>query len=191
MHKLTLTLLHTLLFILIYNFGNCQLSDFVVVKKPNGRTLYQLVAGNKVQLTTNDKKFYDGVVHQIKHDSITIKTWWLNITRNEFGGAIIDTVTYYYNKYHYNDIKNIKINYKRSFILGRSDKILKAAGLGYFLLDVLNNVRPGIPIFTKESTKRYAIAGAAFGLGVVIKKFFLNNGFSKKRHTIGYIKITN
>lgn len=180
----------TFVLILIYCFSFCQLSDFIVIKKPNGRTIFQLVAGNKVQLNTNDNRFYNGIVHQIKHDSITIKTWRLNITRNEFGGAIIDTVTFYYFKYHYNDIKNIKVNYKRSFILGRSDKILKAAGLGYILLDILNNARPGTPIFNKESTKRYSIGAAAFGLGVLIKKFLLFDGFSKKRHLIRYIKIT-
>ena len=63
-------------------------------------------------------------------------------------------------------------------------------GAGYISLNVINHVISGESLTADDNLKKLGIAAAAFGVGLIIKKYFYVNRFSRKKHKIVYVKLT-
>jgi hypothetical protein len=86
----------------------------------------------------------------------------------------------------YKDIARIHLYKRQDFIKRKSGPILIIGGLGYIVLNVING---GLSGEDSGNTKRLGIAAGAAGLGFLLKKLFLTDGFSKKKQQIVYVDL--
>ncbi|MCW3090299.1 MAG: hypothetical protein JWP81_1368 [Ferruginibacter sp.] len=94
------------LFLLISYHSFAQSSDVLLLKKHN-KTIKRFFAGTDIEITTNTGAYINGNITKIKNDSLFLKVFVVQQVPTQLGVFVLDTVTTYYYKYHYNQIKAI------------------------------------------------------------------------------------
>lgn len=98
-----------LLFFLLIAFSyqaSAQGSDVLLLKK-NDKTIRRYFAGTDIEITTTTGAYVNGYITKIINDSLFIKVFVIRQMPTQLGVYVLDTVTTYYYKYHYNQIKSI------------------------------------------------------------------------------------
>lgn len=174
----------------VHLFSYCQSPDFISVRRNNGQIIKTIGSGSPILFETKDGYYVDGRVKEIKNDSILVTTYDIRTVPTYLGVTKVDTVATYLNKFHYKDIKRIKVFKRRRFIRGKVDKVLMYGGAGYIALNILNALYLKQPVTDKENLKSLGIASGAVGVGFLIKKYFYVNRFSRRWHNIVYVKMS-
>ena len=182
-------LLLFLLFIDIHSSLPAQSLDLISVRKKNGRIIKTFTPGAQIVFETNNSAFIEGPVEAIKNDSIFIRIYDIRIVPTLYGFGKRDTISKYIFGLHYKEIKRIKVFKRHRFVRGKVDRLLIYGGAGYFVLNVINPALSNQPITTKENLQTLGLSAGAFGLGMIIKKYFYVNRFSRKWHKIIYIDV--
>ena len=179
-----------LLFVLtgIYFISFSQ-SDFISVRKKNGRIIKTFTAGSPIIFETKQGIYIKGAIEAIKNDSVFIRTYNIQTVPTNLSVYMLDTVSKNIAGFHYKDILRIKVFKRLRFVRGKIDKLLMYGGAGYFGLNVINSAINHQSLTEKGNLKNLGISVAAFGLGFLIKKFFYVNRFSRKWHKIVYVNI--
>jgi hypothetical protein len=182
-----------LLFILLY-IGICpvlwaQSFDLISVRKKNGRIIKTFTAGSRIVFETRAGNYVEGLVEVIRNDSVLTRVYDIRPVMTAYGFTVADTISTSVVKLHYGDIKRIKVFERHRFIRGKMDRLLMYGGAGYFVLNVINPAIFGRPVTSKKNVRTLGLSAGAFAAGVIIKKYFYVNRFSRNRHKIVYIDV--
>lgn len=177
------------LFCLVHHNSAAQVSDFISVRKANGRTVKTYMTGMPVIFETNSGTAVNGWITAIRNDSVFVQEYVVRRVINNWGLFQLDTLGSITQPVHYKSIARIKVFKKRRFIRGKIDKLLILGGTGYFVLNLANGAYLGQPITSKENLRRLGISLGAVGAGLLIQKFFPINNYTTRRHHIVYVNM--
>jgi hypothetical protein len=159
----------------------------ISVTQKNGKHLATFFSGIDIDFKTVYGRNVHGTIKIIKNDTVFMKIYQMGYYATAFGFAVLDTVATFLTPFPFKDIVSIKIYKKTRFIRRNIGGMLKIGGAGYAGLNTINGLTKGESVTGKENVKKLKYAGAAFGLGYIINKFFPVNRYTKKRDRIIYI----
>lgn len=169
MNRITLLVL-----LLIGNQTFAQSSDVILLKR-NNKTIKRYFAGSDIDLTTTTGVYISATITKIKNDSLFLKQYVVRQTPTQLGVFVLDTVTTYYYKYHYNQVKAIgktgrrfNLSASAASLLGGGALLTVAGGIVY-LVD-RKNFSPSLMIASASlATIGYVLAKTG-GKGIIIGK---------------------
>lgn len=176
------------LFISLQLYSFCQSHDFISVRKKNGRIVKTFTAGSIIDFKTSNGIYFSGPIEAIRHDSAFIYIYRIESVYGQYGGIVPDTGTFHY-KIHYRDIAHIKVFKRDRFIRGKIDRLLMFGGAGYIGLNVVNGIINHEQINDHDNLVNLGIAAGAVGTGILLKKYFSVNRYTRKRHKIVYVNM--
>ncbi len=174
-----------LLFVSATSFS--QASDFVKVKKRNNRTVKTFFPGSFISCQTVYKNFINGVVQDIKNDSLFIKEYDIRAVPTQWGVARVDTLGSYVIGVHYKDLLIIDVQKRESFGFIKNGTLLMVGGIGYATLNVINGKYLKEPITGPDNLKSLGISLGVAGVGYLlnrVNKFRSENG---RKYRIEYV----
>ena len=158
----------TTILLLIFLGSSAQQSDFIVIKKRNNRTLKTYSTGSSIVALTHDNFNINGIISDIRNDSIFIQQQQTQLIATEFGSKV-DTLLYSYGLPYFN-IKSFYYNRafsptmrKKGFVQVAVPKIMMIGGVGFIVLELVNT------IYRKEklnSGNRLPVLGIAAGVAL-------------------------
>ena len=179
-----------IIFILISSHSFSQLSDFIVVKKKNGRTIETFMGGKGIIFKTNTGAVIDGQIKDIRNDSIFVMIYTIRLVPTNMGVNMLDTVSKYIFATNYRNISRIKVYHKAESSGGNLlGPLLILGGSGYILLNVINSVGHSEPLTEKRNLQSIGYAAGAIVLGYVVTKNFFRDSFSTKWHKFVYVNL--
>ena len=178
-----------LLFIGINYQSFSQSSDIINVTRKSGRHLKSFFAGSPIMFQTTRGNYVNGIITNIKNDSLYIKTYVMGRYMTNYGFTVLDTANVFTTGFSFKEISHIKLDTKKSFFRKTFGGLMIAGGAGYSALNVLNKSTNKEPIGSKENVKNLALAGGAIGTGTLINKIFPLTRYSRKRDKINYVNI--
>ncbi|ANH82495.1 hypothetical protein A8C56_17315 [Niabella ginsenosidivorans] len=191
-----LKLLTTLCCLLFSLYGSAQpdhnrMSDYISVKKKNGRTIDNYYPGMQINFITADGIQYEGPIDHIKNDSIFVQFFQVLKRPTIWGTYIPDTIKNYTIPYYYKDIKNIVTSrtLKRRGYLNTLGAILKIGGGGYAILSIVNSLGRKEAPFAGQNGTNLAIAAGVFGAGYYMGQKFKSFNKISKRSKIVYVNM--
>lgn len=96
-----------LILLLLTGYQTFAQSSDVILLKRNSKTIRRFFAGTDIDLTTTTGAYISGHITKIKNDSLFLKQFVIRQMPTQLGVYVLDTITTYYYKYHYNQIKAI------------------------------------------------------------------------------------
>ena len=184
---LRITLLVIFLFISVLSFS--QISDFIVVKKKNGRTIGTFMAGKAILFKTNTGIYINGGIDVIRNDSVFVIIYNTRTLPTKLGFGILDTVSKSVIGINYHDISRIKIHDRPDRGQALAGPLLVLGGSGYILLNVFNSVGHNEPLTEKRNVRNISYAAGAIVLGYLVSKHFFVDNFSSKWHKFVYVNM--
>ena len=176
-------------FIFCYLVSVSQISDFISVRKKNGRIIKSFYAGSPIVVETVHGSYLDGWVNEIKNDSVFVKIFDIRYYRAAYGGTIIDTVRSYIIPVHHKEIKGIKVFERRKSAPAKIGKLLVISGAGYFLLNLANGAYLNESVTDKKNVNSLGISLGLLSAGLLINRLFKPTSFSEKKHKVVYVKM--
>ena len=162
-----------------------QSSDVILLKR-NNKTIKRFFAGTDIDLTTTTGAFISGNITKIKNDSIFLKQFVIRQVGTQLGVYVLDTVTTYYYKYHYNQVKAIGKTGRR-FNLSASAASLLGGG-------ALLTVASGVVFLAdrKNFSSALLIASASLAtIGFVMAKTGGKGMIIGKKYSLVYLAISD
>ena len=92
---------------------SAQPSDYIVLKKKNNRTLKTYFPGTFLSALTYTGFTLNGVIKEIKNDSVFIEQWEVRQVPTQFGVPALDTIVYTI-RMHYQEIRQYLYTTNRS-----------------------------------------------------------------------------
>jgi hypothetical protein len=165
-----------LLFILLITGHQsiAQSSDVILLKKGK-KTIKRYFASSNIDITTTTGAYISAEITKITHDTIFLKQYVVRQIPTHLGVFILDTVTTYYYKYHYNQVKAIGKTGRR-FNLSASSASLLGGGIlltiasGVVYLVDRENFSPGLMIASASLAAIGYVMARTSGKGMVIGK---------------------
>jgi hypothetical protein len=178
-----------LLFILASLDVSAQVSDLISVRKKNGRTIRTFTRGSFITFIDPAAQWVEGMIQDIRNDSVFISRLDIRTYRTQAGGQISDTIGAWISGYHYRELTKIRIYDRRGSLLNLAGSALIIGGAGYAVLNIINGAYLEEPITDPENLRTLGIALGMAGVGVAIKKLFPPNDFTRPRHQVLYIRL--
>jgi hypothetical protein len=160
-----------------------QASDFISVKKRNNRTIKTFFPGVSISFVTTYKRPVNGLITDIRHDSVFVKEWDVRTVPTIFGVTVLDTAGFYITGFHYKEIATIDVSDRTKFQQVTVGRILIIGGIGYTVLNVVNGAYLHEPITDSKNLKSLGIAAGAVGTGLLVN--YLNR--HRRKYVIEYI----
>jgi hypothetical protein len=145
-----------------------QASDFIVVKKRNGRTVKTFFPGLPISFETVDKRPVSGFITAIRNDSIFVREADVRPVMTSIGIPVTDTVGIYYSGFHYKEIGKVDVSDRTRFQEVTPGRILIIGGTGYALLNVINGAYLHESITSSKNLTSLGTAAGAVGLGILL-----------------------
>jgi hypothetical protein len=171
-----------------YGVG-AQVSDYISVRKPNGRTVKNFMAGLPIIFETKTGTRLDGWIKEVRNDSIVMREYIVRKVMTNWGVFVLDTAGSLLHAVHFKDIGRIRIKQKQNFILRRTDDLLLAGGAGYLLLNLLNCGYLNESSSKSNNLRKLSMATGAIGLGMLWHRLFGDKEYTTRRHRILYINM--
>ncbi|CAN5824450.1 hypothetical protein BH11BAC3_BH11BAC3_04080 [soil metagenome] len=169
--------MHRLLVILFIFFSNqtfAQHADFIMLKKHN-KTIKRYYAGTEIEFTTTTGAYINAQIEGIKNDTLFLKQYVVKTFPTQLGVYVLDTVTTYYYKYHYNQIQSIgkshsgfNLSASAASLMGGGVLLTLASGIVY--LADREKFSPGLLIASASLATVGYIMAKTGGKGMVIGK---------------------
>ena len=105
---------------------SAQQQDFIILKHKE-RTVATYFTGSTIKFTTVNNAYVEAKITGVRNDSLFLKAYVIRQVPTQLGIYILDT-NYYYNQYHYKEIKSIDKRGRR-FDWGASGATLMGGGL--------------------------------------------------------------
>jgi len=176
--------------ILSHFSADAQVSDFISVRKKNGRTIKTFMVGSPIVFESRYGSYVDGWIQDIKNDTVFVKTYYTQTMVTPYGARSLDTIGSYVVGIHYKAIGSVKIfNRKRSFV-SKIDKLLVIGGVGYLLLNLANGAYLKEPVTNDSNLQSLGISLGAAGAGLLINRFTRRSSFSNKKYRIVYVRMS-
>lgn len=158
----------SILILLFVLDSTAQQSDFIVIKKRNNRTLKTYATGSTIVALTHDNFNINGVIFDIRNDSIFIQQQQTQLMATEFGSKL-DTLFFSYGvpyfkikSFYYNRTMTASMR-KKGFVQVAVPKIMMIGGVGFIILELVNTA------YRKEklnSGNRLPVLGIAAGVAI-------------------------
>ncbi|MEO6548255.1 MAG: hypothetical protein ABIN94_09655 [Ferruginibacter sp.] len=175
-----------IIFFLLFAYqGFTQSSDVLLLKK-NNKTIKRYFAGTNIEITTNTGAYINGYITLIKNDTLFLKVFVIQQVPTNLGVFILDTVTTYYYKYHYNQIKAIGKT-GRQFNVSASAASLMGGGM---LLTVASGV---VFLVDREKFSPALLIGSASlaAVGYLMAKTSGKGMIIGKKYSLVYLDISD
>ena len=169
--------------------ASSQVSDFISVRKKNGRTIKSFFPGSPIIAETFYGSYLDGWVEAIRSDSVFIKIYDVRYYGTPYGGTIIDTIRNYIVPIYHEEIKSIQVFERRKQFPSKISKLLLIGGSGYFLLNLANGAYLNESVSDKKNLRSLGISLGSVGAGLLLNRLFKPNNFSEGKHRIVYVKM--
>lgn len=167
------------------------MSDFISLKKANGRTVKTFMPGNPITLTTVYGRGVSGWITEIKHDSVFVKVFDIRTLPTQFGTTMVDTVGSYTQGIHHRDIFRIETNTKESFNFITNGTIFMIGGLGYAALNVINGAYLNEPLSDPKNLSSLATAMAVVAGGFLLNRIDHQKRKNGKKYKVVYISMND
>lgn len=184
-----------LLFILLVSLTEVtlsQTSDFIVLKKHNGRTLKTYYPGAFISALTYNGFSINGYIKDIRNDSVIILQQTKQLVGTEFG-TTLDTVSYTMGV-DYHDIKTF--HYTSQYTWGRKrgfaevtiPRLMKLGGLGFLVLELVNTAYRKESISEDNKLVPLGIAAGVAATGFAISYFQNKADKAGGKYKVVYVK---
>jgi hypothetical protein len=174
-------------FIICFYNSFSQPPGIIRVKNKNGRTIKMFFVDDHITFETIDGILRNGVIKNIKNDSIYITTFNIKTLINYWGGNYIDTLNRFSDGFNYKDIKRILIKTRLDIPITHLAKPMQAGGLFYIFLNVVNSVHFHDSFTGSGNLIKVGVAAMVSATGFIIEKVFHTDKFSKKTDIIELI----
>lgn len=172
-------------------FSVAQMSDFISVKKSNGRTVKTFMPGNAIRLTTVEGRGFEGWITQIKQDSVFLKIFDIRTLPTQFGTTMVDTVGSYQIGLPYRDIFRIEVKDRGSFNFITNGTLFMIGGLGYAALNVINGAYLKEPLTDARNLTSLGIALGVAGGGYLLNRLDHKKQKAGKKYKIVYVRMSD
>ena len=191
------TMLRLLLPILLITLSftvSAQPSDYIVLKKKNNRTLKTYFPGTFLSAVTYTGFTLNGVIREIRNDSVFIEQWEVRQVPTQFGVPALDTIVYTI-RMHYQEIRQYLYTTNRPGASrrrsgGMIQQIMIIGGAGFIVLEVVNTLYRGESLSDGNKLTVMAIAAGVAATGM-LWKHFQNRGEKKgKKYKVIYVDMS-
>ncbi|MEI6947494.1 hypothetical protein V9K67_09900 [Paraflavisolibacter sp. H34] len=185
-------MLRPLFFFLLLGFylpGFTQGSDFLSVRRRNGRVLKTFIAGTPIAFETKGGSYIQGPIKDIRNDSLFIFHYTTAHYPTRLGTMVTDTVSRQVLGYHYKEISSVTLTRKHRFIRDGLDRMLMLGGASYLGLNLVNGAYLDEPITSDQNLQRLGIGLGVFGLGFGLNKLFKAERENFKNQKIVYVRV--
>jgi len=157
-------------------------SDMVVLRNKQNHTIKSYFSGMPIDFGDRGGREVSGIVRKIEHDTLYIQQYDIRRGYTQWGTSVMDTITSYLLRYHFNEITWIRKPHK-GFEFVRDGSIFIVGGTAYMLLHVINAAYLKEPVVASTM----AIAGGIAVGGVIMKKLRKNRYKIGKKYKMVYI----
>jgi hypothetical protein len=142
----------------------------LLLLKDRGVIIRSFTEGDYINFEFSNAQWLTGYIDWIRDDSIQINHYALQGSVTMFGTYGQDTLKLGRLVLHINEIKAFAKDRGRFRSVFTNGAVLKAGGLGYMSLNIINSVIDGDPIFEKNNIPKLAGGITAWLAGVLVKK---------------------
>lgn len=170
-----------------------QPSDYIVLKKKNNRTLKTYFPGTFISAATYTGFNLNGIIKEIKNDSVFIEQQEVRQVPTQFGVPALDTVIYTI-RLHYQEIRvffytSNKPGATRSRGGGLLQNIMIAGGAGFIVLELVNTAYRGESLSDGNKLTLLAIAAGVAATGFFWKQLQNKNSRDGKKYKVVYVSM--
>ena len=173
--------------------ASAQPSDYIVLKKKNNRTLKTYFPGTFLSAVTYTGFTLNGVIKQIKNDSVFIEQFDVRQVPTQFGVPALDTVVYTI-RLHYQEIAKYLYTTNRSGARrtggGLLPQIMIVGGIGFIVLEVVNTLYRGESLSDGNKLTVMAIAAGIAATGFLWKHLQNRGDRTGKKYTAVYVRMS-
>lgn len=174
--------------------ASAQPSDYIVLKKKNNRTLKTYFPGTFLSAVTYTGFTLNGVIKQIKNDSVFIEQFDVRQVPTQFGVPALDTVVYTI-RLHYQEITKYLYTTNRSGGARRTGggllpQIMILGGIGFIVLEVVNTLYRGESLSDGNKLTVMAIAAGIAATGFLWKHLQNRGDRTGKKYTAVYVRMS-
>ena len=135
----------------------------------------------------SSKQWIQGIVKQIRNDSVTLDQISVRQVANQFGFPTIDTAHMGIMRFHVNEIYGMP---KRDYAgIITNGGLFQLGSAAYILLNLANTLIHNEQLFSSTNVTRLSIAGGFFALGTILSashKTYIKVG---KKYTMATIRM--
>ena len=142
----------------------------LLLLKDRGVIIRSFTEGNYINFEFSNAQWLTGYIDWIKDDSIQINQFALQGNVTMFGTYAQDTLRIGRLVLHINEIKAFAKDRGRFRSVFTNGAFLKAGGIGFVSLNIINSVIDGDPVFEKNNIPKLAGGLTAWLAGVLVKK---------------------
>lgn len=173
--------------------SNGQQSDFIVIKKRNNRTLKTYIPGSYITGSTYNNFQLNGVIKDIRNDSLFIQQQETKLMPTEFGQTI-DTLFYTYG-IPYQSIKRFYYNRqftatmrKKGFVQVALPKIMIIGGVGFITLELVNTVYRKEKLNSGNRLTVLGVAAAVAAAGILWEYLKAQSDKAGGKYKVVYVR---
>jgi hypothetical protein len=189
-----------LLLVFVATVTGClaQRSDYIVLKKRNNRTLKTYFPGSFISATTYSGFTLNGIIREIRNDSIFIEQQQVYQVPTQFGVPRLDTVVYTIGV-AYVEITSFNISThtgiggeprQRGFSNVTIPKIMMIGGIGYIVLEVVNTAYRGESLSDGNKLVGLGIAAGVAAAGFVWQQLIKQSSKAGGKYKVVYVNMT-
>jgi len=175
-----------------------QRSDYIVLKKRNNRTLKTYFPGTFISGSTYSGFTLNGIIKEIKHDSIFVEQQQVYQVATQFGVPRLDTVVYTIGV-PYGEITTF--NYSSHTGIGGAPrqkgfsqvtipKIMMIAGIGYMVLELVNTAYRNESLSDDNKLAGIGIAAGVAAAGFVWQQLIKQSTKAGGKYKVVYVNMT-
>ena len=174
--------------------ASAQPSDYIVLKKKNNRTLKTYFPGTFLSAVTYTGFTLNGVIKEIKNDSVFIEQFDVRQVPTQFGVPALDTVVYTL-RLHYQEIRKWLYETDRSGGGRRRgggliQQIMIVGGIGFIVLEVVNTIYRGESFSDGNKLTAMGIAAGIVATALLWKHLQNRGERTGKKYKVIYVKMS-
>jgi len=175
----------TLVLFTVLSSATFSQSDLLVLKQKN-QIIQTWVTGSIIDFQFSNRQWIEGIIKNIRNDSILLEIIVLHQVPAELGFLKTDTARMGLMRLHVNEIYGMP---KRQFGSGiiRNGALFKLGSGAYIFLNVFNSLIHNEPVFSSQNLTGLGIAAGVFVVGCILQsthKTYITLG---KRYTMATI----
>lgn len=175
--------------LLCFGSAKAQSLDYISVRKRNGQVVKNFYTGSQLLLQRRDGSYLEGPAQAIRNDSVFVLFYDIRYYPTPWGTYQKDTIATLLVGLPFAEVSRLFLSRHKGFFERRTGSLLMAGGAAYLALNITNGVIFGQPLTDPKNLQRVGFAAGAFGLGYLIKKLFVSDGFSRRSQRIEYIHL--
>ncbi len=168
-----------------------KMSDYITLKKPNGRHVAVYFVGTKINFIRAGGQEIEGIVEAVRNDSVFVRQWNIQTYMTQFGTTRVDTFGYFIHKMDYREIYRINTDKKESWRFVKNGSIFMIGGAGYALLNVINGAYLDQPLSDPRNLTSLGIALGVAGGGFILNRIYRKKERTGKKYVIGYVHMND